>query len=366
MICLQIDMRIVYDNIIFSLQKAGGISVYWSELIRRLIKRKADVCFYGTANENLFGKTLPIKQRCEHGLPVHLLRYLPFTKKLPADAIFHSSYYRVSLQKNIYNIVTVHDFTYEQFGHGIAKYVHHFQKAFALKRADGVICVSKQTEKDLYTFFPRLNKPVRVIYLGANEMFRVLADEEKNGDTFHEITDKKFVLFVGGRKGYKNFLRAVETLAGMKEYYFVVVGGGKLSPQEQGLLTCLLPDRFIHYPSVSEMELNVLYNRAFCLLYPSLYEGFGIPVLEAMCAGCPVLAMKRSSIPEVVGDAALLCETDQASEFIQQIHLLEDESMRKKFIQKGLLRSEQFHWDKCFEETWAFYKRIAYTNKVSL
>ena len=106
-------MKIIYDNIIYSLQKAGGISTYWNELSSRFKKNKLDITFYGFENENIFAND--IKQEIESKIISKFARYLPFLKKLPKNSIFHSSYYRVSNQKDIVNITTVHDFTYEYY-----------------------------------------------------------------------------------------------------------------------------------------------------------------------------------------------------------------------------------------------------------
>ena len=115
-------MKIVYDNIIYALQKAGGISVYWSELSKRITQY--DVDFYGYNCDNIFYKNENISQKQESFLPVKLARYLSFQKRLPKGTIFHSSYYRIAKQKDVANIVTVYDFTYENYRSGLARYVH--------------------------------------------------------------------------------------------------------------------------------------------------------------------------------------------------------------------------------------------------
>ena len=122
--------------------------------------------------------------------------------------------------------------------------------------------------------------------------------------------------------------------------------------------TKLLQKDYFHYQGISAEDLNILYNNAFCLLYPSSYEGFGIPVLEAMRAGCPVVSTNLSSIPEVAGDAGLLVNNIKVEEFVKEIEKLEDNEFRDKIIAKGLEQSKKFSWDRCFEETFEFYKEV--------
>ena len=129
-------MQVIFDNIAFSLQRAGGISLYWYELIKRL-RHKEDVYFFEFNNNNIFRENLDYDYKVESSISHHILRYLPFIKKIPSKTIFHSSYYRIALQKDVINIVTVHDFTYEYFRGGLAKYVHVLQKGIAIKRSAG-------------------------------------------------------------------------------------------------------------------------------------------------------------------------------------------------------------------------------------
>jgi len=137
-------MKKSYDNIIFSLQKAGGVSDYWFELLKRF-KLNGVQCFE-LDNDNVFSSQLNLITRRESRIPLKILRYLPFQKNLPAYSIFHSSYYRVSLQKNIANVTTVHDFTYEYFTKGFRQKVHTWQKSFAIRHSAGIVCVSENTK----------------------------------------------------------------------------------------------------------------------------------------------------------------------------------------------------------------------------
>ena len=348
-------MKIVFDNIIYSLQNAGGISVYWSELSKRMLGCAID--FYGRENDNIFYKQQNINQLHESSLPLKILRYLDFRKKLPKKTVFHSSYYRIANQKDVVNIVTVYDFTYEKYRSGLARFIHSWQKRRAIYKSDGIICISKSTKQDLMRYYPNVKEDkIKVIYLGADESFKALEDPiEALRENFSELADREYILYVGDRSSYKNFDIAVMSLKNLANKTLVIVGGGELSFREKEQLKEI---KFEHYLNLASNSLNILYNNAFCFLYPSSYEGFGIPVLEAMSAGCPVVSSNISSIPEVAGEAALLVDKIEVDEFVEAMVKLEEKSFRDDAIIKGLQQSIKFSWDKCFEETLDFYKKV--------
>lgn len=357
-------MKIVYDNIIFSLQKIGGISVYWYELIKRLEKSKNNIIFFDNINNNIVRKQLNIKYSKESSFPVTILRYLPFRKRIPGNSIFHSSYYRVSLQKSVINVVTVHDFTYEYFRKGLPKLIHVWQKYFAIKRADAIICVSENTKKDLLEFYPKIDKhKIKVIYNGvSNDFFKLEYSKQFLNKKFHKLKGKKYLLFVGSRVSYKNFDVVISIIKLLTGYSLVVVGQD-FNEKEKSKLESIM-DKVFLYKNLSNEDLNIIYNNAFALLYPSSYEGFGIPILEAMKAGCPVISAKFSSIPEVGGDTALLVKEINVDSFIKLVKKLENDNYRKNLINKGFKQSKKFSWDKCYEETFNFYSEI-YNKKFS-
>ena len=348
-------MKIIFDNIIFSLQRSGGISFYWFEFCKRF--ENILPTFFEFTNNNIFSRHLTINRERENFLPVILTRYLPFTRILPYKSLFHSSYYRFSLQKSVANITTVHDFTYEYFSSGLTRLIHTWQKNLAIRHSAGIICVSENTKNDLIKYVPGIDQSrIKVIYNGVGDEFFPI-DVYTNNFGFDELVDKKFILFVGDRSPYKNFDKAVETIKHFPEFVLVIVGGKSFSIREEKMLSDL-QCRFFRFVGVSGEALNWLYNHAFCLLYPSSYEGFGLPVLEAMRAGCPVVATNLSSIPEVAGDAALLVDVPDVESFVQKINLLKDDSLSKNLRENGFIQASKFSWDKCFDETMEFYKEV--------
>jgi mannosyltransferase len=175
-----------------------------------------------------------------------------------------------------------------------------------------------------------------------------------------------FVLFVGWRHSYKNFHVAVQAIAARPDYWLVSVGGETLNPRERQLLQTHLPNRHVHLPAVDDEHLNHLYNYAHALLYPSSYEGFGLPVLEAMAAGCPVIATNASSIPEVCGDAGLLVDGALPDVLADKITGLQNSEFRSEIIAKGYRQAKRFSWEKCYRETMSFYEQVMRENNIPI
>jgi mannosyltransferase len=354
-------MRIYLDNIIFSLQKAGGISVYWYELTRRLAAATEVFFINGhTSDNNLFGRQLRIGSGNRISeLPLPAKRYLPVAARLQGPSLFHSSYYRACLQANIANVVTAYDFTYELYRRGLPRIVNILQKRLALARADGIICISEHTRRDLLRFYPTTRrKPQKVIYLDVDERFRPLGEEGRY-PVVANPSEQRTILFVGDRKqAYKNFELAVQAVGSLPGFRLAVVGSQPLSLAETAFVKRHLGDRCRVYPPLDTPGLNQIYNRAFCLLYPSLYEGFGLPVLEAMRAGCPVITTGRASIPEVGGNAAFCLKEISIAGIVAAVKQLEDPSVRATMIINGFSQARRFSWQRCVDETLVFYRNI--------
>lgn len=346
---------LVLDNLIYRWQHSGGISTVWYELTKRIIGNCCNYYFieYENSKEyNYLRKTEVIpteKLRTINDRLFYIKKYLPLHVKEERPFVFHSSYYRNCTNKNAVNIITLHDFTYEYYRSGLSKFVHCKTKQRALKNADIIVCVSENTKKDLQKFVPEvdLNK-VRIIYNGVSDSYYPM-----------NMNTDDFLLFVGDRIGYKNFRFAAECAAkaGMK----FVICGKKLTEEEKKFLNTVLPGRYEDKGFVSETELNTLYNRAFALIYPSSYEGFGIPVIEAQKAGCPVLAMNNSSLPEVIGDCNMLCNSLDVHEMLDKINSLKKKAARQYIIDRGKSKAAEFSWNKTFREYKSLYKELENT-----
>lgn len=352
-------MKGIFDNIIFTLQKSGGISVYWHELINRLLENSnVQISFIEDINggKNIFRGNLLIEKIKIFDKKIYNQKFLSRYRKISLNVrnekiIFHSSYYRtlskkVKEENLVKEVVTVHDFTYEHFVKGPKKWIHTLQKKNAIKAADIVICISENTKKDLLHFYPEFaNKEIRIVYNGVSgDYFKISKS--------NLITNNKYFLFVGSRADYKNFDFTIKAVAQTKDFMLKIVGG-KLNNKEVALLEKLLPNRWELIENANNSTLNVLYNEAFALVYPSSYEGFGIPLVESMKAGCPFITLNTSSIPEVAGNAGVLLDKLDMTLFNEAVNSIKDN--RKEMIELGFAQANKFSWEKCCNETLEIY-----------
>jgi mannosyltransferase len=349
-------MDLYYDNIVYDLQNVGGISSYWYELTKRLLgSEQVRMKFYETSFENnnilreqLDLRNLPIARSASGIRLVERFRRLN-DWDFEQPGIFHSSYFRVPVKrKNIRIVTTIHDFTHDFFFKGPRVWLHNFAKRRAILESDAIITISEHTKRDLIRFYPEIDKnKVRVIYNGVSDDFKKDTSAAQPADLS--------LLYVGARDAYKNFRFAVQIAATQPEAYLDIVGAA-LSPVESMYLDSQMKGRYRVHTHISTPDLNKLYNQAACLLYPSSYEGFGIPLLEAMRAGCPFIALNGSSIPEVAGDAGYLLRSldlDAAREALIDII-----AFRAIYAEKGYSQSDRFSWDKCCNETFQLYQNL--------
>jgi len=301
---------------IYALQRYGGISVVWTELLARARKDK-DLQLTELDYRN--------------GMPLRLLeRYREPAWQPTAPALFHSSYFRVCTHPLVKNITTVHDLTYHFYRRGLAKAVHLKQEEHALRHSEAVICVSEHTKRDLMHAYPWIKgEQVQVVYNGVGEEFFPIPSVQKQG----------YLLYVGsGKAAYKRLDVA------------------RMVAQQTGL-----PLVQVASPDITREQLNRYYNEALCLLYPSDYEGFGLPILEAQKAGCPVIAQAVASIPEVIGPNGLTVAHDTPEKVAAAMTSIVRELQSRPtqaIIENGLTNARRFSWDTMYEQTKQVYESI--------
>lgn len=338
------NIKLHFDDIIYQLQHHGGVSTYWKEITSRIV------------NTNDFEINRTIGSKITRYLPVHT-----------NAQIFHSSYYRIPLGKNVKTVVTIYDFLYE-YGYlpTLNASINIWQMKLAINRADAIICISENTKKDLLSIYPNLinHRHIYAVGLGAN----LKIDESLNINPPDRLLniDKtertRYVLFVGKRLKYKNFQSAIVAFSKSslpKLGFSMICVGSNFSDTENQLLEKLgVQSNVIALENVTNRELNYLYQNAFALVYPSLYEGFGLPPLEAMNCGCPVIASNTSSIPEVVGDAGILINPEDTDAIASALEVLLDDNIRNKYIGRGLARAMLFTWEKTAQKHIAIYQSL--------
>ena len=347
-------MKIILDNIGFSLQRMGGLSVVWGALLKAIKESKLSyVCLeYPWDLTNEVRQSLVninVEQRSVKHLSLE--RYLDPKVVNNKPFIFHSSHYRICRNKHAINITTVHDFTYEKYRKGLALWVHSWQKFRAIRKADIVVCISENTKRDVLHYLPDIDeKKIRIIYNGVSTDYKVL-------DTDKYTNLGNYVVFVGSRQPYKQFDLVVQSLKDT-QYKLAIVGGALNEEEERFVNEVLGKDNYVQLGYLSNLELNELYNKAVCLAYPSAYEDFGIPVLEAQRAGCPVIAYNASSIPEIIGKTPLLLDELSIVDFRSKLEILKDKTTRDEIIATGLENSKRFSWERMGNEYVALYKEL--------
>lgn len=343
--------QITLDSIIFGLQRFGGISNYWAKLVEfasiepelaaNLILPKRLI--YRDFNDD-WPRCLPVLR---DELDSRLARYLR-ARTFGNGGVFHTSYYRLPRRRVDKYVVSVYDFTYERYRTGLARLVHTKQKLASIRRADAVLCISESTRHDVLEFCPKVDAAkLHVIHLGVD------------AKTFYQeavgsIANEQTVLFVGQRGGYKRFDLAVEAVRQLPNLILGVVGPA-LTGEERTFLQQRLGDRWHEFGAVSTAELRRLYSSVFAFIFPSDYEGFGLPILEAMACGCPVVAAQLSSLPEVGGSAALYADRQCGESYASALSALDSATVREDVIRAGIKRAAEFDWFKTLQKTKAVY-----------
>jgi len=266
-------------------------------------------------------------------------------------------------------VLTVHDLITKLFPEMFTlkhRMIENTLRPLILRNADRIIAVSRSTRDDLLRFYPQYADKTRVIYQGVDTRFFPRDREEIKKIQKKYRIDFPYILSLGTLEPRKNIPRLVEGFAKAKmeggiEHKLVVTGrkGWKYKEMLSQLQEGPFSEEIVFTGFVEDEDLPCLYAGAEIFLYLSLYEGFGLPVLEAMACETPVITSNLSSLPEVAGDAALLIDSSSAEEIAASLlRLLSDEELRKDLQKKGRERAKFFSWEKTAEEILELYEEI--------
>ena len=365
-------MKIAFDHQTFTYQTYGGISRYYTFLADELIKQNQDVKIFSGLHRNNYIGELPkgvvkglkinkyppksgrVFQLLNHGISQVQMEFWQ-------PDIIHETYYSAlpTLKTDTVRVTSVYDMIHELFSDQFSPRDKTTQwKKTTFERVDHIISISHSTKRDLIELFGVDEAKVSVVHLGVDlKAFQQPKIENK-------FKDQPYILYVGSRGGYKNFdglLKACATSDVIKNNIKIVAfGGGCFSSQEISKINELgFKDGFVQKVGGSDEVLASLYANALCFVYPSLYEGFGLPPLEAMAAECPVVSSNISSMPEVVNQAGVYFNPNNSDEMCAAIEMVvADEALRYRLVQLGLENIKHFSWQKCATETLQIYKKI--------
>lgn len=367
-------MKILYDYQAFTLQFYGGVSRYFVEIAKRLSRAEdTELQVFAPFYINHYLQELDpgvVSGRQVANAPKAAGRLFNIYNRVAMryeaasynPDILHETYFSkhaVLLRDNQARVVTVYDMIHERFPEYFAAWNKTSDnKRLAIERADHVICISENTRRDLLDLIDISGDKVSVVHLGFDA-------HQSDGSPAERLIDGPYLLYVGIRSGYKNFRRLLEGYAGsraLRENYRVVCfGGGKFShPEIQQFKNLKLPTDRLIWMGGSDSVLMKLYGHATAFVYPSLYEGFGIPPLEAMAHDCPVVCSSGSSISEVVGDAGEFFDPHDAAAISHAIENVTGSQSRAAELRAlGRQRIKRFTWDQCASGTHDVYSSLA-------
>ncbi len=366
-------MRIAYDYQIFCQQRHGGISRYVGRLAAQMASAH-QVRIFAPLHQSLYLGDLPqgvVWGRGLNGYPAKTSRFFFFVNRHVGAAamqrwrpsVVHETYYsRLRTgPAGTATVLTVYDMINELFREDFPLHDNISElKRKAVERVDHVICISQSTRSDLIRLFETPPEKVSYVHLGF-QRFESPGGHVDTGLAPH----RPFLLHVGSRDGYKNFDAFLRSVAAssrlMRDVSIVAFGGGPFTNAQHALIRKLgFGDGQVAQVSGDDALLGRFYDRARAFVYPSLYEGFGLPPLEAMAHHCPVISSNTSSMPEVIGNAAEYFDPRSGEEITRAIErVVYSDARSRELIESGTRRLEHFSWAKCAAETAAIYEELA-------
>ena len=372
-------MKVTVDGIIYSLQSRGGISRTYHEILPRMcnidpvleisllifnhpqqaLPRHASIC---TSN------LIPTIEQMLR--PRRLWRpIVPAIKGLAKQLwlarfrgnIWHSTYYTYPQIWNGPIIISVYDMIFEMFPEQFNRQEDEElrdQKRKCLLRADAIISNSETTKQDVINFYGIQPEKIHAIRLGFSSVFKQLRDDEIDPN---QRFLRPFLLYVGKRSHNKNFgtlARAYSAWNRKNEIKLIVVGEPWTKYEQESMLKLDIAGKVQLIENASDKDLNILYNQAFAFIYPSLYEGFGIPLLEAMACGCPVVASRIPSTEEVAGEFPVYFEPQETDSLIDALDKVYSEGRGSDRVLLGMKKAQTYSWDRTAKQTLEVYDSL--------
>lgn len=360
-------MKILFDHQIFSMQKYGGASKYFSELLKNIPSEQWSSSLLFSENEYIKG--MPefshvfsfTKQNLKGKYYLMDIMNRPFSSSKIIWGHFDilhqthfTAYYPTSILKKKKLVMTMHDMNHTKFRHLYPKSkiydadrIQEDQKTL-INKSDAIIAVSNSTKNDMINLWNIDADKIKVIYHGIEINPRV------KEDSFDLPISNPYILYVGARSGFKNFslfLKAFMQIANKYPELNIVCTGMPFTKEELIQFEQLRIREKVHLFSVSEQGMAYLYRKAEFFIYPSLSEGFGMPILEAMSCDCPVVLSNSSCFPEVAGNAGIYFDPEDADDIAFQMDkILNDTQLRLKISLLAQQRVKEFSWKKTAKE----------------
>ncbi|WP_374440801.1 glycosyltransferase family 4 protein [Epilithonimonas sp.] len=369
-------MKILLDPQIFNQQTYGGISRYYTEVFS-IISKKQDVRIvlplYSSDNVYISKTKLFVNNKflkSLYGLLAALKISTRTLRKKKSEKLlnkifeensfdlFVPTYYNPYFLDKIHGkpfVLTVYDMIHElmpQYFENDPYNVIEF-KSLLIEKASRIIAVSNNTKKDILKFYPHIN-PDKIVVIYHGSSIKIESDVKVN-------LPKSYILYVGSRANYKNFRFLVKAVTPLlrsnRNLHLVAAGGGEFDDDEIKWIKDLGLEKQVIQKSFKENELGYFYQNAELFVFPSLYEGFGIPVLEAMASGCPIILTKHGSFPEVAGEAGIYFDSNSEEDLRDKIQLvLNSKDLKAEFVKKGLEQVKKYNWKDAAEQCLKVYK----------
>jgi len=349
-------------------KEAFGIARYVFDLIKALIAYDKEnryfllvnsdkLLFLVKENKNfslykISSKWKGLKEQVE--IPSALLRIKP--------DVFHATSFVIPYFLPCKTVISILDLIHQRFPENYSLFHRLYFNYFIsniVRRAKKIITISEFSKQDILRKYKLIGNKVKVTYLANSSDFYFIKD--KKGLQLHNGLREPFILSIGSEKPHKNIINTIKAFKLLKEKYSIkhkLVVVGKLNEEvKSAIISYGFQSDIILKRNISSNELNILYNLSDVFVFPTKYEGFGLPILEAMAAGTPVVTSNISSVPEVAGNAGLLVDPENVEEIAEGIYrIIQDPLLREIMIRKGFDRVKNFSWQKCAAQTLEVYK----------